>query len=418
MGVFIICGEVSWEIVELRVLYIATSFPEPNKGATIYTDLAEALYEAGHEVVVAVSEQTRNLNQSIMKKERGFDVLRIVTGNYYDVGLIEKGITTLRIPSLMKKGISKYLLTSEFDFILYEAPPVTNAALVSWAKKKFKCKSYLMLKDIFPQNAVDIGMMKKSGLIYKFFQRKEKQLYDSADIIGCMSEGNRKYILEHNSSIKENKVEIFPNTKKITSNYMTNKSFMREKLSIPKESCVFLFGGNMGKPQYVDLLCEAIVDCKDNQNIFFLFIGRGTERYKLEETIKNKKIKNAHVLENLPRDEYEQITKECNVGLITLDPRFTIPNYPSRILSYMEYAKPVLAATDRVTDLKDLIHDSRSGEWVWSGDKKAFIAAIKRMSTSHLLDNIGNNGRDFIERNFNIDKSVQTLEKHFNTEKR
>lgn len=400
----------------MRILYIATSFPEPNKGATIYTDLAEALYETGHDITVAVSEQAKNSSQTSMKKERGFDVLRIVTGNYYDVGLIEKGITTLRIPSLMKKGISEYFSDRKFDFILYEAPPVTNAGLVSWAKKKFSCSSYLMLKDIFPQNAVDIGMMKKSGLIYKFFLRKEKQLYDSADIIGCMSEGNRKYILEHNSSIKKDKVEIFPNTKKLTNDYSTNKSSMREKYSIPKESCVFLFGGNMGKPQYVDLLCEAIVDCKYNQDIFFLFVGRGTERYKLEETIKSKRINNARVIENLPRDEYEQITKECNVGLIILDQRFTIPNYPSRILSYMEYAKPVLAATDKATDLKDLIQNSGCGEWVWSGDKEAFVGAIRRMSASPLLKNIGNNGRDYIERNFNLDKSVQILEKHFNAE--
>ena len=120
----------------MKVLYIATSFPEPNKGATIYTDLAEALYEAGHEITVAVSEQAKNLSRTQMKKERGFDVLRIVTGNYYDVSLIEKGITTLRIPIIMKNEISKYIVNRKFDFILYEAPPVTNASLVAWAKKK------------------------------------------------------------------------------------------------------------------------------------------------------------------------------------------------------------------------------------------------------------------------------------------
>lgn len=402
----------------MRILYIATSFPEPNRGATIYTDLAEALHEAGHQITVAVSEQARNLTQTLLRKEYGFDVLRVVTGNYYDVGLIEKGITTLRIPSIMKKGISKYLGERKFDLILYEAPPVTNAALVSWAKKKFNCPSYLMLKDIFPQNAVDIGMMKKNGLLYKFFQRKEKQLYDSADIIGCMSEGNKKYILEHNAVIDSNKVEVFSNTKKLTDSYLTTDVTIRELYSIPTDACVFLFGGNMGKPQFVELLCEAIVDCKDDQNIFFLFVGRGTERYKLEETIKSEDIKNALVIKNLVREEYEQITKECNVGLITLDPRFTIPNYPSRILSYMEYAKPVLAATDKVTDFKELIENSGCGEWVWSGDKEAFVGAIKRMSTSPLLENIGCKGRNYVKKNFDLSKSVQILEKHFNTEKR
>lgn len=398
----------------MRVLYIATSFPEPNKGATIYTDLAEALHEAGHEITVAVSEQARNLSQTQIKKERGFDVLRVVTGNYYDVGLIEKGITTLRIPTLMKKGISQYLSDRKFDFILYEAPPVTNASLVSWAKIKFQCPSYLMLKDIFPQNAADIGIMKKRSPLFKFFKYKEKKLYESADIIGCMSKANKQYIINNNPWLDENKIELFPNTKRIADSIDPVQQEMRHKYNIPEDSCVFLFGGNMGKPQYVDLLCKAIVDCKDDNNVFFLFIGRGTERYKLEETIKNEEINNAIVIENLPRDQYEQITKESDVGLIILDPRFTIPNYPSRILSYMEYSKPVIAATDRSTDLKELVEYSKCGEWVWSGDKDGFVEVIKRFSKSSSLENMGSNGRKYLEENFSLEQSVKILEKHLN----
>ncbi len=397
----------------MKVLYIATSFPEPNKGATIYTDLAEALFEAGHEITVAVSEQARNLSQTQMKKERGFDVLRVVTGNYYDVGLIEKGITTIKIPNLMKKGISQYISDREFDFILYEAPPVTNASLISWAKKKFQCSSYLMLKDIFPQNAVDLGIMKKNSPLFKFFKYQEKKLYNSADIIGCMSEANREYIINHNPWLDENKIELFPNTKKISDDIEPVALGMRHKYSIPENSCVLLFGGNMGKPQYVDLLSQTIIDCKNEKGIFFIFVGRGTERYKLENTIKLESIDNAKVIENLPRDQYEQIMKESDIGLIVLDPRFTIPNYPSRILSYMEYSKPVIAATDKTTDLKCLIENSNCGKWVWSGDKDGFVEVIRDMSKSPLLKKMGSNGRNYLERNFPLKRSVDILEKHF-----
>lgn len=397
----------------MRILYIATSFPEPNKGATIYTDLAEALNEAGHEITVAVSEQAKNQKSTEMKKERGFDVLRVVTGNYYDVGLLEKGITTLKIPVLMRMGITEYLADREFDIILFEAPPVTNAGLVAWAKKKFNCPAYLMLKDIFPQNAADLGIMKYNGLLYRYFTAKEKKLYRTADIIGCMSPANKNYVIKHNPWLNAKKVEIFPNTKKLTDDIRSEGFPMRERCGIPKDSCVFLFGGNMGRPQYIDLLCNAIKNCKDEESIYFLFIGRGTERYKLEQTIKENNIKNALAIENLPRNEYEQITKECDVGLIVLDPRFTIPNYPSRILSYMEYAKPVLAATDKVTDLKELIEGAQCGEWVWSGDIDAFVYKVKEMAASKKLLNKGNNGRKYIEDNFKVKHSVEILEKHF-----
>lgn len=397
----------------MRILYIATSFPEPNKGSTIYTDLAEALHEAGHKITVAVSEQARNKKNTEIKIERGFNVLRIVTGNYYDVGLIQKGITTLKIPILMRKDISEYIGKQVFDLILFEAPPVTNASLVAWAKKKFNCPAYLMLKDIFPQNAVDLRIMKYNGLLFKYFKGKEKKLYNTADIIGCMSIANKNYIINHNSWLNKSKVEIFPNTKKINYDIKSEVSSMRESYGIPKEACVFLFGGNMGRPQYIELLCNAVKECKNESSIYFLFIGRGTDRYKLENAIRENDIKNALVIENLPRSEYEQVMKEADVGLIVLDPRFTIPNYPSRILSYMEYAKPVLAATDRVTDIKKLIEDAQCGEWVWAGDTEAFISKIKEMASSKELPAKGSNGRKYMEDNFKVEKSVEIIERHF-----
>lgn len=398
----------------MRVLYIATSFPEPDKGATIYTDLAEALSEAGHEITVAVSEQPKNYVKTKMKKERGFDVLRIVTGNYYDVGLIEKGITTLKMPFLMKRGITKYIGDQVFDLILFEAPPVTNAGLVDWAKKKYNCPAYLMLKDIFPQNAVDLGVLKNNGLLYRYFLSKEKKLYRTADIIGCMSFANMDYVVRHNPWLDPGKLEVFPNSKKITNDIEVSGTSIRERFGIPNEACVFLFGGNMGRPQFISLLSNAINECKDENDIFFLFVGRGTERNRLEETIKNNRIKNALLIENLPRDEYEQITKECNVGLIVLDPRFTIPNFPSRILSYMEYAKPVLAATDKVSDLKEVIEKSQCGEWVWSGDADGFVEKIMEMTKSKNLLQQGRNGRNYIIDNFNVKHSVKIIENYFN----
>lgn len=397
----------------MRVLYIATSFPKPENGATIYTDLAEAIHESGHRITVAVSEQSKNLKYTQIQKERGFDVLRVVTGNYYDVSLLQKGITTLRIPTLMKKGINQYLGNRKFDFILYEAPPVTNAKLVNWAKKKFQCFSYLMLKDIFPQNAVDIGVLNKSSFIYSFFKYKEQQLYNSADIIGCMSEANMQYVIDKNPNLDSSKIELFPNTKRLTDNYNPVELKIREKYSIPKDACIFLFGGNMGKPQYIDILSYAVINCKDHKGIYFLFVGRGTERDKLQQIISKESISNAKVLENLPREQYEEIIKESDVGLITLDPRFTIPNYPSRILSYMEYSKPVIAATDTASDIKELVNVAKCGEWVWSGDKKKFVKTIVKMANNRELNKMGENGRKYIEMNFNLNTSIEILEKHF-----
>ncbi|MFA9396893.1 MAG: glycosyltransferase family 4 protein, partial [Clostridiaceae bacterium] len=271
-----------------------------------------------------------------------------------------------------------------------------------------------MLKDIFPQNAVDLNIIKNNGLLFKYFTTKEKKLYKISDYIGCMSIANKQYVIDHNSWLNPNKIEIFPNTKKIVDNIKIDSFPLRKRYGISNETCIFLFGGNMGRPQCIDLLGEAIKECKDERGIYFIFVGRGTDRYKLEKKIEEENIKNALVIENLPRNEYEQMIKECDVGLIVLDPRFTIPNFPSRILSYMEYAKPVLAATDRVTDIKQLIEKTKCGEWVWSGNVKQFIYKIKEISANRDFLDKGSNGRKYIENELKIEYSVSILEKHIN----
>lgn len=398
----------------MNILYVATSFPKPSIGATIYTDLAEALNQSGHQITVVVSEQTKNQSKSSFETERNIPVLRINAGNYYDVGLIEKGITTLLMPFRMKQGVLKHLKKESFDVVLFESPPVTNHQLISWLKKRFHCSSYLMMKDIFPQNAVDLGIISQKSIVHRFFRWHEKRLYQTADYIGCMSRANMDYLVTHHPEINPKKIELFPNTKHIKPFSKTEKSAVKSHYSLPVDRQIFLFGGNMGRPQYIDLLCHIIKECKDDPNLYFLLIGRGTEKKRLQDIIASEKISNTQLMDNLPREDYEAIIQAADVGLIILDHRFTIPNYPSRVLSYMEYAIPILAVTDRVSDINNLISDAKCGAWVWSGDHDEVVKEIRIIAKSDQLDLWGRNGREYLERNFDVGRSVSILESHFN----
>jgi glycosyltransferase involved in cell wall biosynthesis len=192
---------------------------------------------------------------------------------------------------------------------------------------------------------------------------------------------------------------------------------MRARYQIKEDTCVFLFGGNMGRAQYIELFCEALNVLKDDKDIYFLFVGRGIDRNKLKETIKKYAIPNARVIDNLPRWEYEQLMMECDVGLVVLNPNFTIPNYPSRILSYMEFAKPVIAATDYASDIKDLIEEAQCGKWVWSGDLEEFILCIREFSKSrNELMTLGRNGRNYALNHFSVSVSVSILNNKLNAE--
>jgi len=115
----------------------------------------------------------------------------------------------------------------------------------------------------------------------------------------------------------------------------------------------------------------------------------------------------------LPKEKYDKLLLAADVGLIFLDHRFTIPNFPSRLTAYMEQAKPILAATDINTDIGDVIEDSNSGYWTESSDLEAFIAKANTLSTnSDLRREMGVNARNYLEENYDIKDTINILTKH------
>lgn len=394
----------------MNILYLSTVFPAEHKGATIYTDLAEALREAGHQITVAAADNTAD-GITRIGTERNLAVLRVHTVPYYNVDFIRKGIATYLLPKQMIRGIKKYIGKQAFDLILFESPPVTLSKTAAWAMKYFKCPSFLMLKDIFPQNGADLGLYPQNGLLYKMFRAQEKALYKCASSIGCMSEANRQYLLKHNPKLSEKELVIFPNTKKLRPLAPHPDMFpLRQKYGIPAGAVVFLFGGNLGKPQALDFLTEAMLFLKEEKNIFFALVGRGSEKNSAKTRLERGGCKNYVMLENLRREEYEAFVRECDVGLILLDYRFTIPNYPSRILTYMEFGMPVLAATDRVTDIGDMIRKSGCGTAVYSDDSEAFAAQIKKLADDSLLRRkMGTAGRVYAQKHFDVTVSVEKI---------
>lgn len=399
----------------MKILFIASIFPKENEEDNIYTDLAEELKKKGHEVVVLVSEERKNIEKTKIQKERNIEVLRVKTGNIYNVSLSQKAISFITMQDKLKSAIEKYLSNYNFNLILFMTPPVTLYSVVKFAMKKFKCNSYLMQKDIFPQNALDIGILDKYNPVYWYFRRIEKNLYKVATVIGCMSKANKEYLLEHNSFLDKKKLELFPNTIKIDKEIYCSKTSIRTKYNIPQESVIAIYGGNFGKPQGIDFLIKILEEYKNNSRVYFILIGKGTEKEKLFNHIKNNNIKNVVCLDYVPQKEYCEILSQSDIGLVFLDYRFTIPNIPSRTLTYFEYSLPIMAATDKNTDYKDLIeNESMSGLWCESNKVEEF-----KKKFNFLLENpktrkeMGKRGREYLEDNLRVERSVELLEKAF-----
>ena len=243
-----------------------------------------------------------------------------------------------------------------------------------------------------------------------FFTKKEKKLYLLSDRIGCMSPANVDYMKKNHPFI-ENKLELCPNAIEVRANRIDyNKKEIRREYSIPEECILFIYGGNLGKPQGLGFLLEIIESQKENKDVFFLIIGSGTECNKISIWFSTNKPSNALLLKALEVDEYEKLVYASDVGLIFLDPRFTIPNYPSRLLGYLKYKKPILAGTDKNTDVGRIAEQNEYGFSCLNGDIDSVNTIIKFIvSNRDLLEKYGQNGYQFLLDNYTVDKVYKSI---------
>lgn len=381
-----------------------SSFEEHN----IYTDLLRALIKNGHNVFAVCPSERRLKEKTNIKRFGTSSILTVKTFNIQKTNIIEKGIGTLSIKKQFIGAIKKYYKGVQFDMILYPTPPITLCGVVEYFKKRDNAKTYLMLKDIFPQNAVDLGMMKTTGvkgLIYKYFRKQEKKLYAISDRIGCMSPANVEYVLKHNPEVSKEKVEVFPNCIEPQDISLTEeeKTEIRNKYGLPLDKKIFVYGGNLGKPQGIPFIIECLRAEKDNEKVFFLIIGDGTEYGKLEKYYNESRQTNFKLLRRLPSNEFDKVLCACDVGLIFLDHRFTIPNFPSRLLSYLQAGLPVLACTDTATDIGKTIVENDFGWWCDSDDVQEIKQSLKIIINSRNISNFGLNSKLVLIKKYNVE---------------
>lgn len=397
----------------MNIIFLTISRITDINSRGIYTDLMRKFRDEGHQVyIVTPRERQFNMPTSLTAQD-GVHILGVKTLNLQKTNVVEKGFGTLLIEYQFEQAIQKHLGSVKFDLILYSTPPITFTRVIRGLKQKNNSLSYLLLKDIFPQNAVDIRLFSTKNPLYWFFRYKEKQLYKVSDYIGCMSPANVEFVLRHNPFLTKEKVEVNPNTIELTPTAAPiDRKEIRTKYNLPVEKPIFIYGGNLGKPQGIDFLIQVLSSNKYRTDCYFLIVGTGTEYSKIKRWFEANNPHNAQLLKGLPQNPYDQLVSSCDVGLIFLDPRFIIPNYPSRLLSYLENKMPILAATDTHTDIGSMAESNGYGLWCESGDTEAFNRSIECLLQKGVIHTMGENGYLFLKTNYLVKYSYQMIMNH------
>lgn len=341
----------------MKIALIADTFPPlQSSGAVQLRDLSREFAAQGHQLTVILPSW--EIKEDFLIEEMdGFQVLRLKSPRTKDVNYARRTLSELLMPFFMKRGYKKSPLRDEkWDGVAWYAPSIFHAPFVNDLKKASDCKGYLIIRDIFPEWAVDMGLMGK-GIIYRFFSAVANYQYSVANVIGVQTPGNLSYFEDWKKN-KGKKLVVLQNWLADTKPDSCSISINRTNLVGRK---IFVYAGNMGVAQGMDILIELAEKLKYRRDIGFLFVGRGSEAKRLAEESRKRSLNNIEFKDEIHPDEIPALYAQCSVGIVSLDQRHKSHNIPGKFLSYMQSGIPVLANINPGNDLAELIRSEGVG---------------------------------------------------------
>jgi glycosyltransferase involved in cell wall biosynthesis len=390
------------------LLFVVYYLPSTMSSATLIHDLAVEFRRLGHEPIVVAPDENI-LQEHQVSFENGIKVLRIRTGKIKSATRFVRAFNEIRLSKIIWKKGKQFFDENPCDLIIYYSPSIFFGSLVKRLKKKFACPSYLILGDIFPEWAVETGILPK-GLVYYYFKYKERHNYEAADIIRVQSPANLLYFKDKGLDRKYN-LEVLYNWTSLTEKYAP-RTIYRVRLGL-QNKVVFFYGGNIGVAQDIDNIIRLAENLRNEPTAYFLLVGGGSEVSRLKAIIELKELTNIAILDPVDHQEYLSMLSEFDVGLISLDRRLRSQNFPGKMMSYMYHSKPILASINPGNDLKEMLEDKKAGLVCINGEDDIFTSYARRLlADENLRLQLGLNARALLESTFSVSKAASQILSH------
>lgn len=341
----------------MRLLVIADVFPPlRSSGAVQLRDLCAELAGQGHEVTVLVASpglaQPWRIDAS-----NGVRVVRLRTPRTKDVGHLRRAVGELLMSGVMLRRLRRSTLREEtWDGVVWYSPTIFLGPVARAMKACSGCRGYLIVRDIFPEWALDMGIMRK-GLPYAFFRLVADYQYRVADVIGVQAPGNLAFFGKWRRRPAQ-RVEVLHNWLAAAPDRGCSISIAATSLA---GRSIFVYAGNMGVAQGVGALLDLAAALRSCTDIGFVFVGRGSDAAQLRRDASRRSLDNVLFFDEIEPDEIPGLYSQCRAGIVALDPRHRTHNIPGKFLSYMQAGLPVLAVLNPGNDLAELIRSHRVG---------------------------------------------------------
>ena len=338
----------------MHIALIADTFPPlRTSGAVQLRDLSREFIRQGHSLTVILP--TASLSAPwLLEDFSGVQVLRLRAPKTKDINYVYRTINEILMPFFMLHNLRKSPLSQErWDGLVWYSPSIFFGPLVKALKKSSGCKAYLIIRDIFPEWAADMGLMNR-GLSYRFFKAVANFQYSVANIIGIQTKGNYIYFRDRLNC----KIEVLQN-------WLTDAPSMECSITISTSilagRTIFVYAGNMGVAQGMGVLIDLAERLHNRSDIGFVFVGRGSDAQHLRIDAESRGLHNVSFYDEIDSTEIPGLYAQCHVGIVALDPRHKTHNIPGKFLSYMQAGLPVLASINPGNDLEEMILSDHVG---------------------------------------------------------
>jgi glycosyltransferase involved in cell wall biosynthesis len=376
-------------------------------------ELAQELQRRGHEITVMTTWPEYNLDQAAtlktfneLENENGIRVIRVKTLPHHNVNYIIRGLSQLLMPLQFLIKLWRYEIKPQASIVY--SPPLPLALVGSWLRRS-GIRYLLNIQDLFPQNAIDLGILRSKSQI-RFFKALERFAYRTADIVTVHSEGNRKMLLQQHPDLPT-KFELLHNWVDVEhhSDKQVTVDF-RKKWGITQKH-IAVFAGVMGPSQYLDLILNIAAHMQDRTDLLFLMVGDGKEKERLQQVVANKRLSNVRFEGFISRDVYPDLLSICSIGLVCLSPQNNTPVVPGKILGHMAAGLPVAAFLHTNSDAHSMIADAKCGVSANSANMDACITAMRSLLAEESnFNDIGQSGRRYALEHFSKEVCVSQIE--------
>lgn len=389
------------------LLIIDDYLPESIKvGAKMMHELACELKVQGHEVTVVTPSPKLKVKTEISVLD-GITVCRFKSGEIKNVGKAKRAINETLLSHHAWRSFKSYFQDNPHDLIVYYSPTIFWGGLVARLQKLWDASSYLILRDLFPQWALDQGLIRKDSKIEKYFRYFEAKNYTAADTIGLMSHKNLEWFNE--SVTTDKKLEVIYNWASNTP--VKSNSDYKAKLGLIGKT-VYFYGGNIGHAQDMMNIVRLAKNMQNETKAHFILVGAGDEVELVREAIEKESLNNMTLLPSVTQDEFKQMLAEFDVGLFTLHKDHSTHNFPGKLLGYMVQELPILGSINEGNDLKEIVEEAGAGLVTVNGEDKVLYENALKLLDDEYRKQIGKNASKLLKSTFLVEAAAKQILKH------